>query len=201
MHWPMVRPFICILCEQRVQCALSLLHDSTMQTLLPNSYTINGLWRIFSFDAIVVCLKIYSFHPANNTIQYNWSMISLIFLSRLKLRIARVHMLLWHRGSGTAEQLCKKDLLKVPTQGSIPYSQVYRPAALTNRPPCHTYNYCLSVVPLVVFNLTTRWRTVLLVSWRRIVIRWVIASCDVSRPPLVFSSLKSSIYCLNCKYG
>src|SRR6218665_1188086 len=52
----------------------------------------------------------------------------------------------WRRKcSNIAEELCAKNLLKVPHsnclgQGSNPYSLCYRPSALTNRPPCHTWN-------------------------------------------------------------
>ena len=47
----------------------------------------------------------------------------------------------------TAEQLCAKNLLKVParqlsrTRGSNPYSPRYRPSALTNLPPKYTSDH------------------------------------------------------------
>ena len=57
-----------------------------------------------------------------------------------------------------AEQLCAKNLLKVPIhsnclgRGSKTHSPRYRPSALTNRPPCHTIGYCATLYLSFIAN-------------------------------------------------
>ena len=75
--------------------------------------------------------------------EYNTTAFDIALLPKVA-QSSEVHTPRRRRSNYIAEQLCAKDLLKVPTQlnhpgrGSNPYSRRYRSTALTSRPPCHT---------------------------------------------------------------